>query len=306
MRAIGARALALLALIAPPGAACGAPAPARLAIERAGTWREFWRSDRAPTRWAAADSAVASALDWHAASDGIEWASLSIRCGAPAFRVHLIVTRLDPRRLRFALVLDQSRTDLKPAWTLDRAPPDARFAVNAGQFGTSLPWGWLMRDGRLALEPGHGPLSSAIAIDAGGAVTWAHGGAVPAGVRPGIGFQSFPTLLAGDGRVPAALRTRGSGVSLTHRDARLALGSLRDGRLLVVLTRFGAFGAQAEFVPWGPTTPEMAAILGALGARDAMLLDGGISAQMMIRDTGRAEPLRWRGLRAVPLALIAR
>jgi exopolysaccharide biosynthesis protein len=48
----------------------------------------------------------------------------------------------------------------------------------------------------------------------------------------------------------------------------------------------------------------MAAVLGALGARDAVMLDGGISAQMILRD---GEAVRtWPGLRAVPLALVAR
>jgi exopolysaccharide biosynthesis protein len=120
------------------------------------------------------------------------------------------------------------------------------------------------------------------------------------------GFQSYPTLLAGNGVVPPPLRSGGTGVSLTHRDARLALGEARDGRILIVMTRFDAMGEAAEFVPWGPTTPEMAAIMGALGACDAVMLDGGISAQMLLRDPARKEPRQWRGMRKVPLALIAR
>jgi exopolysaccharide biosynthesis protein len=106
--------------------------------------------------------------------------------------------------------------------------------------------------------------------------------------------------------VPGALRTAGSGVNLTHRDARLALGETRDGRLLIAMTRFDAIGEVAASVPIGPTTPEMAAIMGALGAADAVMLDGGISAQLLLRDPVRKDPLRWPGLRKVPLALIAR
>jgi len=49
----------------------------------------------------------------------------------------------------------------------------------------------------------------------------------------------------------------------------------------------------------------MAAIMGSLGARDAVMLDGGISAQLLLRG-GSQEPLRWHGIRKVPLALIAR
>jgi hypothetical protein len=89
-----------------------------------------------------------------------------------------------------------------------------------------------------------------------------------------IGFQSYPTLLAGEGIVPRALMTPGGGVNLDHRDARLALGETRDGRLLIVLTRFDAMGEITGSLPLGPTTPEMAAIMGALGARDAVMLDG--------------------------------
>jgi exopolysaccharide biosynthesis protein len=106
--------------------------------------------------------------------------------------------------------------------------------------------------------------------------------------------------------IPEALRTGAGGLSLKHRDSRLALGETRDGWLILVLTRFDAMGEFASGMPLGPTTPEMAAIMGALGARDAVMLDGGISAQLLLRDPASAEPLRWTGLRKVPLALIAR
>ncbi|MGE5175607.1 MAG: phosphodiester glycosidase family protein, partial [Hyphomicrobiales bacterium] len=131
-------------------------------------------------------------------------------------------------------------------------------------------------------------------------------GSVPGGTDVETAFQSYPTLLAGDGTVPAALRTAGSGVDLSHHDARLALGSTRDGRLLVVMTRYDAIGNVASGMPLGPTTPEMAAIMGALGASDAVMLDGGISAQLLLRGKPGGEAMRWPGLRQVPLALIAR
>ncbi|MDF1506540.1 phosphodiester glycosidase family protein, partial [Roseisolibacter sp. H3M3-2] len=82
-------------------------------------------------------------------------------------------------------------------------------------------------------------------------------------------------------------------------DARLALGTLADGRALLALTRVPGAGA----APYGPTVPEMAAVMGGLGARDAVLLDGGLSAQLLVRDAaGRAR--RWAGLRRVPLGLV--
>jgi hypothetical protein len=300
-------ALVLAASLARPGAASpAARGSANLAVWEAGAWRTFWRPERAPERWPAADSSMARALDWRLLAAGLEWASLRLACGAPVWRARLIVARLDPRELELSLVMDLARADLRPAWSIEKAPDDAVLAVNAGQFGTSMPWGQVIMDGRQVLSPGYGPLSSTIAIDARGGVRWAHGDSLDSAAGIVTAFQSYPTLLTGDGVVPSALRTGAGGVSLSHRDARLALGETRDGRLVIAMTRFDAVGEVGDFVPLGPTTPEMAAIMGALGAREAMMLDGGISAQLMLRDSARASPREWRGMRKVPLGLIAR
>ena len=88
-------------------------------------------------------------------------------------------------------------------------------------------------------------------------------------------------------------------------DARAAIGQDREGRIIVAITRFDAFGQSLGFVPFGLTTPEMAAVMGALGARDAVALDGGISAQLALRNAD-GSVLSWRGMRSVPLALVAR
>jgi exopolysaccharide biosynthesis protein len=112
--------------------------------------------------------------------------------------------------------------------------------------------------------------------------------------------------LTGDGALPPALSDPAGDLNLTHRDIRLALGQTRDGRLLLAMTRYDAMGKASSAVPLGPTTPEMAAIMGALGARDAVMLDGGISAQLLLREAPGQEPLEWRGWRNVPLGLIAR
>ena len=182
----------------------------------------------------------------------------------------------------------------------------AAVAFNAGQFGVAGPWGWLIIRGVEEQSPGVGPLSSALVVDTAGGVRLVTAQGIPA-VRRGGGvaeaFQSYPTLLDGDGDVPAALRAPDRGVSLAHRDARLAIGTLRDGRLLIALTRFDAFEGALSGLPFGPTVPETAAIMGALGARQAMLLDGGISGQLVVRDSlGGAQ--EWRGFRKVPLALV--
>ena len=118
----------------------------------------------------------------------------------------------------------------KAQWTIARAPREARFAVNAGQFLSSMPWGLVVLDGRRFLPAGTGPLVSTFVIDSSGAVTWQHGvGAGDATGRARWAFQSYPTLLR-DGNVPELLRSRSALIDVAHRDARLALGTLPDGR----------------------------------------------------------------------------
>ena len=110
-------------------------------------------------------------------------------------------------------------------------------------------------------------------------------------------------MLAGD-TVPPPLRGAGLGIDVAHRDARAGICLTHDAQLLIALTRFDGAGQALHFIPFGLTVPEMAAVLGALGCRDAMLLDGGISARLRVRDQhGTAHD--WEGLRNVPLGLVA-
>lgn len=200
-----------LALSPPADAAREARPPSGssgLSVWRAGGWRSWWRFDRAPGRWAAPNPEMARAVRWRRLDRGLEWASVRIACGAPAWRSRLILARLDPREVSLSLSMQLTR-DARPSWTIDRAPGEALLAVNAGQFVTAMPWGWVVVDGIQRLRPGHGPLASSIAIDALGRMRWAHGDTIaPAGVV--TGFQSYPTLLAGDGVVPAMLRAPGA------------------------------------------------------------------------------------------------
>ena len=238
---------------------------------------------------------------WRAVAPGMSWGLLELAGSGEAWRTDLIVVQIDPRHAR--LVLDTAFTRaLRRDWTIDRVPASARVAVNAGQFVADLPWGWVVLDGRQYLASGRGPLASALIVDSLGAVTWRHGPAMAAAPRVAWAFQSYPTLLDG-GRVPVPLLQDGGGIDVAHRDARLAIGTRADGTLLIAMTRFGALGDRLGFVPFGLTTPEMAAVMGALGAMDAVLLDGGISAQLLVREpTGVTR--RWPGIRRVPLALL--
>lgn len=116
-------------------------------------------------------------------------------------------------------------------------------------------------------------------------------------------MQSYPALLTGEGELPPQLRTPAGGVDLDHRDTRLAVGVRADGTVLFALTRVDGPGILAN-TPLGPTIVEMAELMRSLGAVRAMMLDGGLSAQMLLRE-GVTER-RWEGMRKVPLGLVVR
>ena len=115
--------------------------------------------------------------------------------------------------------------------------------------------------------------------------------------------RRFPTLLEGEARPSAALCAATAQVDRAHRDTRLAIGVRRDGHVIVALSRY-AGGALPDRTPIGPTTPEMAELMRRLGADRALMLDGGLSAQLLVRGRTGAAPQRWPGLRDVPLALV--
>jgi len=293
--------LAILAL-------AGAPAPGRdpgptLAVRTPDGWETWWRADAAPARWTAPLPAVSDRIRWRAAVRGLEWGEFSLAGAGEAFRVRVIVARFEPAVLELRLVKPADGRGLAGRWDIGEAPASAVLAVNAGQF-TDQPWGWLVQDGVERQPPGRGPLAPGVVLDTTGVMRLVPPDSLKtARSRARLAFQSYPTLLEADGEVPDALRESGLGVDLGHRDARLALAELRDGRILLAMTRFEGLGGVLQNLPLGLTTPEMAAVMGALGARRAVLLDGGISSQLMIREGARIR--RWPGWRRVALGLVA-
>jgi hypothetical protein len=287
--------------------------PSALRIVRDGVPVEWWQSERAPIRWHRPLPLVADAFAWRALAPGLEMAEAELHVTPGMLRLRIVAVRLDPAHFDLALEHAARANGVTGNWTVDDAPADAVFAVNAGQFSETGPWGWLVRDGREERLPGRGPLVAAITIDSAGRVGW-----VPSRLtesarsarRPLHAFQSYPVVIDDDGTVPPSLRPGRREIDLAHRDIRLGLGLLDDGRLLFVLTRFAYGGRAGERLPFGLTVPESAALLGAMGARHALMLDGGLSAQMLVRpraEDGATQPaLAWRGGRRVPLAMIAR
>ena len=249
-------------------------------------------------------TAAAPRLAWR--GDAVQWAEWSVRLGADGVRARVIVARMHAARVRFSLEIARRGDEMLP-WTLDEAPKDAQLAVNAGQFTDDGPWGWVVHKQRELQPPGVGPLSGAFVMDSAGAVSLLNANEIAlwrTPLRAIEAVQSYPVLLAGNSRPPRAMCDERAGLDLTHRDARLAVGITRDAQVLFVLTRYEAPGGSVTRVPIGPTTPEMAEILRRLGADRAMMLDGGLSAQMLVRSA--TDSARWPGFRSVPLALVAR
>jgi uncharacterized protein YigE (DUF2233 family) len=274
-----------------------------LAVRDGGRWVTFWRMGAAPAQWTGV-SPLADRIAWRSGEDGIEWGSIVLRGAQEAWRTRIVVARVDPRRIELSLApaFVQDRD-----WTVSDAGSDAALALDAGQFRGSLPWGWVVSGGREILKSQYAPLAGAVVVDSSGAVRIVPPARVAdARARGSIreAFQSYPMLLE-DGLVPAPLTEPGRGVVVQHRDARLALGTLDDGRVVIALTRFDALGEALGRIPFGFTSAEMAGVMGALGCRQALLLDGGISGQLMVRD-GDGAVQAWPGIRGVPLGLVGR
>ena len=270
----------------------------RLDLIAGGARTTFWRSDAAPAIWTSAP--LASLVKWTRAADGVETGELLVSGTGEAWRTRVVLVRLAVKQLSFSLDTASTKRG-RPAWSVSRAPRDAVFAVNAGQFRTILPWGQVVLNGREWLPAEHGPLAMTFVVDSARAVHWVFdGGAIPAHVA--WAFQSYPVMLRAR-EVSAALRAADRGIDVAHRDARLALGQYADGSLVVALTRFDGLGKTLAAVPFGLTVPEMAAVMGALDVQDAVLLDGGISAQLV---AGRdAQRIQLKGWRDVPIGLVA-
>lgn len=272
-----------------------------LEVEDATGWRVWWRADHAPDVWNEPVRPVLDATRWVPVTHGVEQGELVVSGGGLALRTRIVLARIDPERQRLILVGRGGR----PSWTIDSASSRAVVALNAGQFRDSGVWGWLVRGGREVQPPLTGPLSMAVTISRQGRARFVSPESVPMLRGSGDvheGFQSYPALLVDDGRVPRQLLEARGRVDLQHRDARLALCALRDGRLLVALTRFDNLGRVFGNLPIGLTLGEMAAVMGALGCRRAVSLDGGVSAQLLVRPPGEAGR-RWTGWRSVPLGI---
>ena len=156
-------------------AVAGLPAPnmgagPALAVRAPSGWETWWQADAAPSAWRAPLPAVTDRVAWRQVAPGVERGEFSLSGDGEAFRVRVIVARLDPAQLEFRLVKPADGRVFAGRWAVDEAPDDAVFAINAGQFTDNRPWGWLVQDGVERQVPGTGPLAPAVVVDTTGAL----------------------------------------------------------------------------------------------------------------------------------------
>ena len=274
-----------------------------LSVWRDNKWEEWWRSTDAPTTYDERSAVLAPLVVWRSVAHGVDTGELQLSGSGEAWRLRLVLARIDPARVRFEAA--PRHLSVARMWTIDSMSADALLAMNAGQFRARRPWGWLVIDGNELQRPELPPLAMAVVVDSAGRVSLVTRDEITvlrethAPVR--LAFQSYPTALV-DGVVPPRLRDVGHGVNVGHRDGRLGLCTLRDGRVIVALTRFDALAGRIPELPFGTTQPEMVAVMGALGCVRAVMLDGGISRHFGVREHGELT-FRHKGWRVVPMGL---
>lgn len=242
---------------------------------------------------------------WHPVRSGVWISESTMSKSGPLSVVRAVAVRVNPSSHRVSLVALQATDGTHSVWTIDSIPDDAVVAVNAGQFSSGIPWGWIVMDGREIKSPGSGTLVMALVADSAGVMSLLTTDEIPSHRERAVNaFQSYPALIV-DGQVPWELQAPGRGIDLTHRDSRVAVCTLSDGSLVILLTRFMPLGNAGSTLPWGPTVSEMANYMLSMGCRRAMLLDGGISSQLVVRNID-GTLRRWPNWRPVPLAMVIR
>ena len=247
------------------------------------------------------DTLLERATTWRDHAPGLRIGAFEVRTPGHLWTNSVAIVAVDARVLRFAI--DASPP---PGWAR-RAAGEALadsgvvLAVNTGLFRKDgTPEGLVLDRGRRRSALA-GWLDAVVVIEDGRLrVTDIEGARIL-----GEGASAFQTLpwLVREGRVVLGV-TSGVRLSRDHRDRRFTLCLDGDGSVRFLLSNFEVFGQAAGRVPVGLTIPEQAVIAAAAGCRDAVALDGGISAQLVVRGSARVH--RMPGWRRVPLLMVAR
>lgn len=270
--------------------------PAALDLRVDGAWRA-WRTFREDAP-AERDAVLAGAIAWRDSATGVRVGDFEVRVTKGLLVNSVALVELDPARFTFSLV---------------PTPPDGRrtateivrdssvvLVTNTGLFRPNgTPQGIVVVDGRRRSALA-GWLDAVVVLENGRPRVTTIAGARSLPDRASA-FQTLPWLVR-DGQVVLGTRS-GVRLSRTHRDRRITLCLGFDGVVRIALSNFEFMGQDAGRVPIGLTIPEQALVAAALGCRDAVALDGGISAQLAVRASRLHTMPGWR---RVPVFLVAR
>lgn len=263
-----------------------------------GTWRA-WPAF-GPRAAARPVDGVAEAIAWRQREPGVRVGDFSVRTRDGMLTNSIAVVELDPRQVRFSLTATRDWGRRLAADVME-ADSSLILVANTGLFrDTGSPIGLVQLDGVRRTGP-VAWLDVVVAVD-DGALLLTDAPGIPSLDSSASAFQTLPWLVR-DGAV-AFGATSGLRLSRTHRDRRITLCRGDDGLVRLVLSNWEVFGADVGRIPVGLTIPEQAAVAAGLGCRDAVALDGGISAQIAVRAGDRM--IRMPGWRKVPLMLVAR
>lgn len=267
-----------------------------LEVRAAGAWRR-WPA-HGPGAAAAVAPELTEAVTWRDSAPGLRIGDFDVRTADRLLRNSVAVVEVDPARWRFALAATAG-FERRSAEEVLRADSSAVLAVNTGLFRESgTPIGLVVMEGRVR-RPAVGWLDAVVVLEDGAPRLRTSNAPLPGGAEA---FQTLPWLVR-DARVVLGASS-GLRLSHTHRDRRITLCLGDDGLVRLLLSNFEVFGATVGRVPVGLTLPEQAALAAGAGCRDAVALDGGISAQIAARPAGRL--VRMPGWRKVPLMMVLR
>jgi hypothetical protein len=274
--------------------------PPPLEVRVGDAWR-LWR-DAAPNSAATHERLLDEAVLWKDSAPGLRRGEFEVRTASGYLRNSMAIIDLDPSRFRFSLGITPPGARRSAAeWLADDT--SLVLTSNTGLFRVNgTPQGLVLLDGsrRSALA---GWLDAVVVIEDGSLRITDVDGARASRLSPlASAFQTLPWLIR-DGRVAFGF-TNGLRLSRTHRDRRITLCLAESGTVRLLLSNFEVFGANAGSVPIGLTIPEQAALAAGAGCRDAVALDGGISAQIALRAGERT--VKMPGWRKVPLMLLVR
>ena len=248
-----------------------------------GTWVSLTPQQASAQSWGAGRGFLV--VEWETLVPGLQWAELPLKHAPNPIGFSAFLLRVDPAQhtLRLGSLKAFHRGSVEEIATEN----GMNIAINAGYFSEEGPVGLLKMKGKaqgtrnrwaahLLLSPSDVRILNQKNVDTSSAYE---------------AMQGFPAIMSG-GRTYGYMRHGGRGFDVLKVERRSAICVGEDGWMFWLAT---------DTVASGLSLNELASLLGGLGCRDAMGLDGGTSTGFYLSLPGRAEAIS--NLKPVPVVL---